>query len=67
MSRTTAGNYVISVTTDRSGASEKAIGRAVANVQGFPQSGKVSGHERRTDQSSKDVVGFLGRERSFAV
>jgi hypothetical protein len=29
------GNYVISVTTDRGGASEKATGRAVANVQGF--------------------------------
>ena len=29
------GNYVVSVTTDRSGASEKATGRAVANVQGF--------------------------------
>ena len=29
------GNYVVSVTTDRSGASEKATGHAVANVQGF--------------------------------
>ena len=29
------GNYVVSVTTDRNGASEKANGRAVANVQGF--------------------------------
>ena len=29
------GNYVVSVTTDRSGASGKAAGRAVANVQGF--------------------------------
>jgi hypothetical protein len=29
------GNYVVSVTTDRNGASEKATGRAVANVQGF--------------------------------
>jgi hypothetical protein len=29
------GNYVVSVTTDRKGASEKAAGRAVANVQGF--------------------------------
>ena len=29
------GNYVVSVTTDRSGASERATGRAVANVQGF--------------------------------
>jgi hypothetical protein len=29
------GNYVVSVTTDRSGASEKATGRAVAKVQGF--------------------------------
>ena len=29
------GNYVVSVTTDRTGASEKATGRAVANVQGF--------------------------------
>jgi hypothetical protein len=29
------GNYVVSVTTNRSGASEKATGRAVANVQGF--------------------------------
>jgi hypothetical protein len=29
------GNYVVSVTTDRSGASEKSTGRAVANVQGF--------------------------------
>lgn len=29
------GIYVISVTTDRGGASEKATGRAVANVHGF--------------------------------
>jgi hypothetical protein len=29
------GNYVVSITTDRSGASERATGRAVANVQGF--------------------------------
>jgi len=29
------GNYVVSVTTDRNGASAKATGRAVANVQGF--------------------------------
>jgi hypothetical protein len=29
------GNYVVSVTTDRNGGSEKATGRAVANVQGF--------------------------------
>jgi hypothetical protein len=29
------GNYVVSVTTDRNGTSEKASGRAVANVQGF--------------------------------
>ena len=29
------GNYVVSVTTDRNGTSEKAKGRAVANVQGF--------------------------------
>ena len=29
------GNYVVSVTTDHSGASEKATGHAVANVQGF--------------------------------
>jgi hypothetical protein len=29
------GNYVVPVTTDRNGASEKATGRAVANVQGF--------------------------------
>jgi hypothetical protein len=29
------GNYVVSVTTDRNGTSEKAGGRAVANVQGF--------------------------------
>lgn len=29
------GNYVVSVTTDRDGTSEKASGRAVANVQGF--------------------------------
>jgi len=29
------GNYVVSVSTDRSGASEKATGHAVANVQGF--------------------------------
>jgi hypothetical protein len=29
------GNYVVSVTTDRSGASEKATGRAVASVQGL--------------------------------
>ena len=29
------GNYVVSVTTDRNGASGKATGRAVANVQGF--------------------------------
>jgi hypothetical protein len=29
------GNYVVSVTTDRNGGSEKASGRAVANVQGF--------------------------------
>lgn len=32
-----------------------------------PQSGDVSGNERRVDQSSKKVVGFPGRERSFAV
>jgi hypothetical protein len=29
------GNYVVSVTTDRSASSEKAAGRAVARVQGF--------------------------------
>jgi hypothetical protein len=29
------GNYVVAVTTDRGGASDKASGRAVANVQGF--------------------------------
>ena len=29
------GNYVVSVTTDRNAGSEKATGRAVANVQGF--------------------------------
>jgi hypothetical protein len=29
------GNYVIAVTTDRGGASDKATGRAVANVQRF--------------------------------
>jgi hypothetical protein len=29
------GKYVVSVTTDRSDASEKATGRAVANTQGF--------------------------------
>jgi hypothetical protein len=29
------GDYVVSITTDRNGASEKATGRAVANVQGF--------------------------------
>ena len=29
------GNYVVSVTTDRSNTSEKATGRAVARVQGF--------------------------------
>ena len=29
------GNYVVSVTSDRSGASEKATGHAVATVQGF--------------------------------
>jgi hypothetical protein len=29
------GNYDVSVTTDRSNASEKATGRAVAGVQGF--------------------------------
>lgn len=29
------GNYIVSVTTDRMDASEKATGRAVANVQGF--------------------------------
>jgi phage-related protein len=29
------GNYVVSVTTDRNGGSEKATGRAVANVLGF--------------------------------
>jgi hypothetical protein len=29
------GNYVVAVTTDRGGASDKANGRAVANVQGF--------------------------------
>ncbi|MBS1805512.1 MAG: hypothetical protein JST28_19285 [Acidobacteria bacterium] len=29
------GKYVVSVTTDRNGTSEKAIGRAVANVQGI--------------------------------
>lgn len=29
------GNYVVSVTTDRGSGSEKAAGRAVANVQGF--------------------------------
>jgi hypothetical protein len=30
-----AGNFVISLATDRNGASEKATARAVANVQGF--------------------------------
>jgi hypothetical protein len=29
------GNYVVTVSTDRGGASDKATGRAVANVQGF--------------------------------
>jgi hypothetical protein len=29
------GNYFLSVTTDRAGASEKATGHSVANVQGF--------------------------------
>lgn len=29
------GNYAVSVATDRGGASEKAVGRGVANVQGF--------------------------------
>jgi hypothetical protein len=29
------GNYVVSVTTDRTGASAKATGHAVANMQGF--------------------------------
>jgi hypothetical protein len=29
------GNYMVAVTTDRGGASDKANGRAVANVQGF--------------------------------
>lgn len=29
------GNYVVSVTTDHSGASGKAAGRAVANIQGY--------------------------------
>jgi hypothetical protein len=29
------GGYVVSVTTDRGSTSEKATGRAVANVQGF--------------------------------
>ncbi|MGA9668711.1 MAG: hypothetical protein WBQ94_05855 [Terracidiphilus sp.] len=29
------GNYVVSVTTDRNGASGKTTGRAVANVRGF--------------------------------
>jgi hypothetical protein len=29
------GNYLVSVTTDRGGASEKASGRAFAKVQGF--------------------------------
>lgn len=29
------GNYLVSITTDRGGASEKATGRAVAKVQGF--------------------------------
>ena len=29
------GNYVVSVMTDRGGASDKAAGRAVANVKGF--------------------------------
>jgi hypothetical protein len=29
------GKYVVSVTTDRNDTSEKASGRAVANVQGF--------------------------------
>ena len=29
------GNYVVSVTTHRNGASEKATGCAIANVQGF--------------------------------
>ena len=29
------GNYIVSVTTDRNGTSEKASGRAVANVDGF--------------------------------
>jgi len=29
------GNYVVSVTTDRSGALDKAAGHAIANVQGY--------------------------------
>jgi hypothetical protein len=29
------GNYVVAVTTDRGGSSDKATGRAVANVKGF--------------------------------
>jgi hypothetical protein len=29
------GNYVVSVTSGRNGASEKATGRTVANVQGY--------------------------------
>jgi hypothetical protein len=29
------GNYTLSITTDRNGASGKATGRAIANVQGY--------------------------------
>jgi len=29
------GNYALSITTDRNGSSDKATGRAIANVQGF--------------------------------
>ena len=46
------GNYIVSITTDRGGASDKATGRAVANVQGLHTDLTVTLDLRRLSQGT---------------